>query len=481
MSAKQNNDLREKSLDILALIEQHVNFDLDDPVTKPFTPEKLSSLFTLDLNTKPESWKKTITDIENYFKYAVNTQHPLFSNQLWSGFSLPGFLAEMVINATNTSMYTYEVAPIATLIEKTLIDEMLKHADFPEGEGIFTTGGTASNISAILAARNSYDPHIIDTGVGAHQFVIFASSAAHYSTIKAANIIGIGTDNVIKVPTDQNDKMIPDALDKAIQTAKTQGKTPLIVIATAGTTVAGTYDPIDQISQICSKDKIWLHVDGAWGGAVFLHPEHKDKMKGLNLADSYSWNAHKMLGIPLVCSVLMTKKKGHLALAHAHGNSDDYLFHEHDAMQYDLGKKSIQCGRRFDSLKLWLAWKMMGLEGIQKHLDHLYTLTDYFTDQVKSHDHLELVSIPETPSVCFRYMPEHQTKLSLDDFNIALREALIATGLCQINYGRVDGKIVIRLVIANPALETEHLDYFINLVLETAHKLDHNNLELKTA
>lgn len=452
----------------LSLIEEYLNTKA--PVSNRIPPQDLEKTFDTTLPEIGKSDAELQEKLTSYLFECVKTKDPLFFNQLWSGFSEAGLTAEMISTATNTSMYTFEVAPAATLIEKELITNLLTMIGFDSGEGVFTTGGTASNISALLAARNIRYPQGIKTGFGDQGFVIYTSTASHYSIVKAGNIIGIGTDNVIKVATDKNDKMIPCDLLNCVQSSIAEGKTPLAVVATAGTTVAGTYDPISEISDICEEHDIWLHVDGAWGGTAMFHPDHKYKLDGLDRANSYTWDAHKMLGLPLVCSTLFMKEKGHLKAAHTHGTGDDYLFHD-EAKAYDLGHNSIQCGRRFDSLKLWLLWQMKGLKGIQDMVAHCFDMAEYFAQNVAALEGFEIYSTPEAPAVCFRYVPEFPN-VNIDDLNIALRNALIKNGEVLINYGRVNGDIVLRIVTVNPDLQTTHLDTLLHHLERCAGALD---------
>ena len=363
---------------------------------------------------------------------------------------------------------------------------MLGKIGFENGEGIFTTGGTASNISAMLAARNTRYPNCQTHGLPQNvRPCIFASSAAHYSTVKAGNVIGIGSDQVIKVETDEADRMIPEAFSRAVDEARAKGLDPMAVIATAGTTVAGTFDPINEIIDICEQENIWCHVDGAWGGATLLHPEHTHRLEGVCRADSFCWDAHKMLGVSLMCAMLFTKNKDSIARAHAHGNSngqgDDYLFHDEDVRTYDLGRNSIQCGRRFDSLKLYVLWQLIGLKGIQDHIETCFDLAHYAAEKISKLDGFEVVSPVETPSVCFRFTPnDKMSDEDLDDLNILIRETAIKDRSTLFNYGRVNGRIILRLVFANSKVIQDDVDTTLDIIQRAACDCT-KQLDLKAA
>jgi len=222
---------------------------------------------------------------------------------------------------------------------------------------------------------------------------------------------GLGTDNAWSVPVDSQGRMIASELSKLILKAKDQGKTPLYVNATAGTTVLGSYDPFTEIFRICKSHNLWLHVDGSWGGSAIFSSAQKHKLSGVELADSLAVNPHKMMGVPLTCSFLLTPDitKFHTA----NTLPADYLFHESSAAGeevWDLADLTLQCGRRGDSLKLALAWIYYGSAGFEAQIDHAFGVASYFASKVEEHQDFVLVSENPPPclQVCFYYGKEGQ-------------------------------------------------------------------------
>jgi glutamate/tyrosine decarboxylase-like PLP-dependent enzyme len=168
----------------------------------------------------------------------------------------------------------------------------------------------------------------------------------------------------------------------------------------------GAYDPIDEMAEICQKHNIWLHADGSFGGSLILSEKHRHMMKGLEKTDSFAWNPHKLMNIPLICSVILVKQKGTLQYNLTDLNTD-YIFHDIDEIE-DLGKKSIQCGRRVDAVKLWFAWKYFGLEGYQQRIDNLMEMAAYAEKLVHENPRLELMAPRQSFAICFRYVPEKE-------------------------------------------------------------------------
>src|SRR5690606_7150456 len=242
--------------------------------------------------------------------YSVRTGHPHFHNQLYGGFNFWAFLGEVITALTSTSMATFEVAPMATLIEQTLVDKMSQLAGFrahgESGEGIMLTGGSNANFVAMLAARNSLFPHSKEQG-NPSGLVAFCSSEAHYSFSKAANMLGLGTRQLWPVTADRHGKMIPSQLERMINLAKEQGLKPVFVAATAATTVKGAFDALSGLAKSCRNHSVWFDVDGAWGGSALLTPTVARLMRGCHEADSLTWDAHKLMHIPVIASFILFK------------------------------------------------------------------------------------------------------------------------------------------------------------------------------
>lgn len=277
---------------------------------------------------------------------------------LYAGVEEAGIAGELITAVCNTSMATFEVAPVFSIIESDLLTHMRRLAGLPveNGDGVFCPGGSMSNFYAMLCARYVACPDSKENGiVGGEQLVAFTSRAAHYSTKRAAYVLGYGTKGCVAIDTDEYGRMIPSKLREAVEEAIKSGKKPFFVSATSCTTVEGAFDPLDEIADICKTHGLWFHIDAAYGGSALLSSVHRQLMKGSDRADSITWNPHKLLGIPLQCSALLLRQKALLQKVMSMGAK--YIFHDHDdedstAGQYDTGDKSLQCGRKVDALKV---------------------------------------------------------------------------------------------------------------------------------
>ncbi|MBW6481631.1 MAG: hypothetical protein K0B10_01090 [Vicingaceae bacterium] len=447
-----------------SLIDYKAPFELSDAINFAITEKGVSELEFLEL-------------INKYLDYSVNTNHPQFLNQLYSGFNFPAFIGEIFTALSNTSMYTYEVAPVATLIETEMIQLLNSYAGYMHGDGIFVSGGSNANLIAMFSARNQFLPESRYKGYNNNiKLRAFVNEHAHYSFANAANIIGIGSESLIKIKADKNGRMIVGELEKEIIASKKRGETPFFVATTCATTLLGAYDPINEIAEICQKYQLWLHADGSFGGSIILSNKNKYLLKGIEKTDSFAWNPHKLMNIPLICSALLVKTKG--TLHHNIADVDaDYLFHDLNMVE-DLGKKSIQCGRRVDAVKLWFAWKYYGIKGYEERIDNLIRLAQLSEQKVLNRTNLELLVPRQSFTICFRYVPE--IEIDLNQFNLQLREELRKSGKSLVNYGYIGEKLALRLVITNGEMQEKDVSLFFEQLLETASVLEKNlTLEFK--
>jgi len=445
------------------------NNDTSKPVIDFKTPAELSKVIDFEIAKKGVSENEFLELLDKYLEYSVKTGNKRFLNQLYAGFNFPAFIGEVFSVLANTSMYTYEVAPVATRIEMEMIRLMNSYTGYTEGDGVFLSGGSNANLIAMFSARNRTLPKSRKEGYDrTEKLTAFVNENAHYSFGTAANVLGIGTKNVIKVKSDCEGRMLPEALEYEIQQAIKQGKKPFFVAATCATTMQGAYDPIDKIADITEKYGIWLHADGAFGGSLILSEKHRHLMNGIERTDSFTWDPHKLMNIPLICSAILVKKAGTL-----HQNitdiNTDYIYHDIDEIE-DLGKKSIQCGRKVDAVKLWFAWKYFGVEGYRDRIDNLIDMAEYAEELANNHPQLQVNSKRQSFAVCFQYIPKNQT--NVNEFNLAVREALRKTGKSIVNFGYNGSDLVIRFVAANGELNKSDIDRFFENFITEAQKLE---------
>ena len=342
---------------------------------------------------------------------SVRTNHPLFFNQLFGKTDPVAVCGEWITAACNTNNHTYEVAPVYTLLEREVLARFataLGGKFATAHDGLFVPGTSIGTLYGLLLARHRACPEVNAKGAAAAgRLVAFVSAEAHYSYLKSARVMGLGTDNLIKVAADASGAIDVAALRAAIAAARDAGGVPFFVGATAGTTVIGAFDPLRALRKVCDDEGgLWLHVDGAWGGAALLSPAHAHLCDGAGDADSFAVSLHKMLGATLQCSLLLTPHEG--ALKAANATQAAYLFQPDKLYaELDQGDKTIQCGRKPDAFKMWLMWKALGDAGLAARVDHAFALAAHATRVIDASDGaLVLAYPPSCTNVCFWYVPE---------------------------------------------------------------------------
>jgi len=444
----------------------------DAPVSDRLTPDELREAMDLGLPDEGSSFSELLPVIASYLKHTTRTASRRFLNQLFSGFDLPGVVGEIVSAASNTSMYTYEVAPVATVMEKELIARMARMAGFDSGEGVFVNGGSNANMVAMLCARHRNDADAKSAGLRGRRLVAFVSDQAHYSLLIAANLLGIGTDNVVRVRSDHLGRMIPGELVQAIERARSEGGEPFFVGATAGTTVLGAFDPLVPIAEVARRQGTWLHVDGAWGAPVLFSDRHRGLLEGIERADSFAWDAHKLMAVPLLCTALLVREPGTLVEV-CSSEGTDYIYHDNPEETNDLGPMSLQCGRKVESLKLWLAWKYHGASGYGRRIDHLMELAAATRRRIDGEPRLELMAEPSFLNLCFRYLPEAcATPSQVDAFNRSIRDRLAESGRALVNYAHLGDRVTIRLVLPNAELTEADLAALLEDIVATGRAVE---------
>ncbi len=420
-----------------------------EPVVKPISPDSLFKTLDISLSENPVPdafFEETLTQL---VLNTPRTATKLFFNQLFGGRNSKATLGDLLAVLLNNSMYTYKVAGPQVGIEKEILHKVCGIIGYGnESDGAIATGGSMTNLMAMLMARDKYNATIKHEGI-TQKLTLYTSTESHYSIPKNAAFIGIGRDQVHFVETNEKGEMIPSKLEVQIKNDIANGLHPFFVNATAGTTVLGAFDDINAISVICKKHKLWLHVDGAYCGSVIFSKKYKHLVKGLEQTDSFSFNAHKMLGTPLTCSLIVTQHKKHLY--DSFSNDAAYLY-QTDGDDYNLGKTSLQCGRRNDALKLWTLWKSVGTKGLESIVDKQFQLAHVARNYIKNNPDYQLYSFENSISVCFNYK------------NIpakVLCTQLYEEGKLMVGFGTFNNVQFIRLVTINAGnSEEDILDFF---------------------
>lgn len=441
------------------LVEALLRSEIDVPVRPTLEPALAERELGLAIPPGGLAIEEAVEKLRRVVLATPVTAGKGFYNQLFGGREPVAVLAEMLTAVTNNSMYTSKAAGVQVLIEQILLDKMASLAGLSGGDGLFAPGGSMSNLAAMIVARNEKIEGTREQGLPGGRHIVYTSAESHYSVRKNAGLIGLGRENVRKVPVDDAGRMLPAELGRLIREDVERGNHPTMAVATSGTTVMGAFDPIRPIAAVCRETGVWLHVDGAFGGTALLSGRYRTLMEGVELADSLTWDAHKMMGVPLICSVMLTREPG-MTTRHF-DEAATYLFQQ-DEDRLNPGTRSLQCGRRNDALKLWAAWQHLGDAGYERRVHRQMELAAHFARRVREDRELALSFEPGWINVCFEVRGKASDRIC---------DLLDKRQLAKLGWGIVFGRRVIRMVCVNPALTEADLDELLSHVKAVAREL----------
>nr|WP_321298869.1 aspartate aminotransferase family protein [uncultured Sphaerochaeta sp.] len=384
---------------------------------------------------------------------------------------LESIAAELIISTFNQSMDSWDQSPIATEVEIEVIRQLCTLYNLGEtSDGVFTSGGSQSNLSALTLARDWYCNTVLGHdakkyGLPAEyrNLRIYTSEVSHFSMEKSAHLLGLGYDAVRKVPVDAACRMDTKALSAMLAEDKKAGLLPFCVVATIGTTDYGSVDPVKELRAICDTEHLFLHADAAYGSAVQLSDTYKQRLGNLGLCDSITVDFHKMFLLPISCGAILIKDSELFSVFTLHA---DYLNREEDEEDgyTNLVGKSLQTTRRFDALKVWMAFQCRGKDGYEQIVNTCIGNATYFAKQVAADPGYELAIEPELSSVVFRLKGSCEV-------NKQVRRQLLHHHQVVIGQTVYAGKTFLKFTLLNPLVTHEHLDELITLIKHLGSQL----------
>jgi L-2,4-diaminobutyrate decarboxylase len=453
--------------------------------TQPFTgvgPSELKArVGAVDLETPLPDTAAALQELEEvYLRDAVYFHDAKYAAHLNCPVVIPALVGEAVLSAVNSSLDTWDQSAGATMIERRLIDWAAARLHLGDGaDGVFTSGGSQSNLQALLIARNHAVaglrqdparsalrlPALLDT------LRIFTSEDSHFSIQKSASMLGLGFDAVVTVPCAGDHRMDPAALAGAMAEARDAGLTPMAVVATAGTTDFGAVDPLGDVAALARAYGAWFHIDAAYGGGLMVSGRYRHLLDGTGLADSVTVDFHKTFFQPVSSSALLVRDRTMLRHITYYA---DYLNPESAALadipnQVD---KSLQTTRRFDALKLWLTLRIMGADAIGALFDEAIDLAARVGTLLAADDDFELAAKPQLSTLVFRYRPRLESGGRLaedaaDSLNPAIRAAIFASGEAVVAGTRVGGRHYLKFTLLNAEATLEDIARIIDLLRST--------------
>ena len=423
--------------------------------------------------------------VEIFLNPSLKVHHPHSLAHLHCPTMVASQIAEVLINATNQSMDSWDQSPAGSIMEEHLIDWLRQKAGYGEGtSGVFTSGGTQSNLMGVLLARDwaianhwknedGSEWSVQRDGIPADamkKVKVICSENAHFSVQKNMAMMGMGFQSVVTVPSNANAQMDVVALEQTLAQLKTEGKIAACIVATAGTTDAGAIDDLKAIRKLADEYQAWLHVDAAWGGALLLSKDYRHFLDGIELTDSITLDFHKHFFQTISCGAFLLKDPANYRFI---DYKADYLNSEYDEEHGvpNLVAKSLQTTRRFDALKLWFTVEALGEELYASMIDHGVKLTKAVEQYINDTASLEMLVPSQFASVLFRVVPEGYPTEFVDALNQNVADELFARGEANIGVTKVGDKQSLKMTTLSPIATLENVKALLAQVLVEANRI----------
>lgn len=425
-------------------------------------PEKLAAIFSFDsgggASESIDSFIKRIID------HSIHIHHPNYIGHQVTSPLPAAALVQFCTTLLNNGAAIYEMGPVNMAMERNVIKKFGGLIGFKSDyDGIFTHGGTAGNLTAMLAARQAKtDYNIWEDGVKSdNRPGYMMSEQSHYSIGRNVKIMGLGEDSIVKVPFGSDYRMRTDLLEEYRKRAEDKGIKVISVTANSCSTATGSYDNLNKIADFCEKHDLWLHVDGAHGMGVLFSEKHRSKVSGIERVDSIVIDFHKMFLVPALNTLVMFRNGDKSFETFAQKAS--YLFNKTDKnLWYNSAIRTIECTKSALGIIAYTAIKYYGDNYLKEYIESRYNLASLFAEIIKNESDFSLAIEPESNIVCFRYSPSGREDTELNRINAGIRDKIVKEGSFYIVQAELDGKIWIRLTIINPVTSVDNLK---NLIL----------------
>jgi glutamate/tyrosine decarboxylase-like PLP-dependent enzyme len=457
---------------VAAAIESYTTQVASLPITNSASVQKLSSLLqTIDFTRPMEALSAIDFAVEGLLSHHVHNAHPCYFGLFVPAPTTMGIAADTLVAAFNPALGAWHLSPIAVAIERRLIQEFGRRFGYQANcvDGAFTAGGAEANHTALLTALRQKFPEYSRQGLRAISSapVLYTSAETHHSILKAAKLCGLGAEAVREIAVDADYRMDLPTLAAQVEKDKAQGLTPFMLIATAGGTSAGAIDPLNELAAFAAREKMWLHVDAAWGGAAILVPEYRVFLDGIHRADSITFDAHKWLSVPMGAGMYLTRHPE--ILTQTFRTVAPYMPSPSEAAEsYDPYTRSMQWSRRFIGLKVFLSLAVAGWDGYAATIRHQTAMGDYLRQRLGMAD-WQVVNTTPLPLVCFTDAIGSPAHLE------AIARRIVASGRAWISTVRIgNAATALRACITNYRTQPEDVDILMASLAEARAQTKHD-------
>lgn len=440
-----------------------------EPITPEITPAGADALFDEPLPQTGAGFDNAFGEVrEKVVANSLRIPHPRYFGLMNPTPVTPAIFTEVVVSALNQNMGAWSHSPAGTAVEKRVIRWFCDLVGYPEGAfGTLCSGGSVANLTGLRLAIAERLPESLAGGLQALKQppIFYVSSEAHFSFRKSAATLGLGTDALRAVPVDARSRMDLEALREMIRRDRAEGKRPFALVGIAGTTSSGAVDPLEALADIAQEEGLWYHIDAAWGSGVLLSIEFRDRLRGINRADSITFDPHKWLFMPMGTGAILAR--GGAALLRTFETQAVYIPTDQDE-RTDFRKYGLVGSKRFDALKLWVSFKALGADWYEATIGRHMELTRCLVEQIEAAPDWQIVVPPDLNILCFRYRPAGTPEEALPALQQAVVDAVVRDGRNWISTTVVNGIPAIRWMALSPALTAEDMQVFWDTLQELA-------------
>ena len=442
------------------------------PVAPPATPDELKRLFDEPMPMAGSPAEELLEEFaRDVAPNAMGVPSPHYFGQFNPAPLAIGVWADALCSSLNQNAGAWRNGPTSAMIEAQTIRWLCELIGYGENAfGVLASGGSEANLIALKCARDRVSTEIAWRGARqGSDLTVYTSEQCHYSVEKSLDILGVGRESLRKIEIDDQFHVRLDKLNEAIKQDVNEGRRPFCIVGVAGTTATGVIDDLPALAEIARAHDCWYHVDAAYGGALAFSDKHRDKLRGIEAADSITFDPHKWMFVPFSCGTTLVRDGGQV-LRNSFDMSPDYLAEQRgfDDAQYDFFRYGQMGTRRFNALKLWMCFKFMGQRGYSQTVERHIELTQHLAARLDALPDFQRVGEVETAVCCFRYLPDLVRTMppeQQDEVQQALQQRIEKSGKAFFPSTTLQGRRALRVNVNSFLTEQRHIDDLIKLLI----------------
>jgi len=460
------DDFREKGHQLIDQIADYLkDINSDDPNEMPVLPWRSPesayedwSQYFLEKNPSSHFYKKVIDT-------SIHLHHPNYMGHQVAPPLPDSILSSILVSALKNGSGLYEMSPLAPPMERIIIEFFAKHIGYTQASGFLTSGGTLANLTALLTARQVKGfGDIWNEGNPDKQLAIMVSEEAHYCVDRAVRIMGLGTEGIVKIPTNEKFQVDIEQLETTYNNAITNGKTIFAIVGNACSTSVGAYDNLEELGAFAQRYNLWFHVDGAHGGAAIFSKKYKSLVKGIEQADSFIIDGHKMMMTAgLITALIYKEEKNSYRTFHQKAH---YLWENAQEEWFNNTKRTFECTKFTNVIELFSMIKNYGIDIFDEYVTLTYDLAKTFAERLQAHSDFEIAHFPESNILCFRIFEKEKNQNQLNELNAQIRKQLTHEGKFYIVQTMIQGSVFMRVSLMNSFTTIEILESLIEEILK---------------